>query len=231
MNGTSLSIILVHAAWADGSSWAKVISQLQEHGHVVHAAQLPLTSLSDDAAALGRLLDRVSGPVLLVGHSYAGAVITKAAAGRDTVRGLVYVAAMAPAEGETVGELLHREPPHASAPRLVPDAQGYIWLPEGAFRDAVAPRVSEPEAKLLQSVQKPIHVSCLMEPMTAPAWVGMSTWFLLAEDDRMISAKTQRFMADRMAAVTISTDVDHAPLFSAPERVTGIIEQAAAAVR
>jgi len=128
LNSPVATVVLVHAAWADASSWNKVIPSLQRKGLEVVAAQIPLTSLSDDAATLRRFLKRVSGPVVLVGHSYGGAVITAAGSGDPNVKALVYIAAMAPDKGETVHELLHRAAPHPSAPALVPDEDGFLWM-------------------------------------------------------------------------------------------------------
>jgi pimeloyl-ACP methyl ester carboxylesterase len=130
------AVVLVHGAWADGSSWNRVILPLLNQGLKVICAPIPLTSLSDDAAALDRVLERVDGPVLLVGHAYAGAVI--AAATDQKVRSLVYIAALAPDEGETVAEVFYREEPHPQAPRLQPDAYGLIWMPQEGFQNAFA---------------------------------------------------------------------------------------------
>src|SRR3984957_2570051 len=128
------SVVLVHGAWADGSSWAKVIGLLEAAGIKAVAAPLPLTSLSDDVAALDRTLERVDGPVVLVGHAYAGAVI--AATRSEKVQSLVYIAALAPDEGETVADVFYRAEPHPKAPKLAPDDHGLIWLPEDAFAAA-----------------------------------------------------------------------------------------------
>ena len=136
-NLTVPSVVLLHAAWADASSWNKVIPPLQRKGIQVVAVQIPLTSLSDDAATVRRILKRVNGPVVLVGHSYGGAVITAAASGNLNVKALVYIAAMAPAEGETVGQLFHRSAPHVSAPALVPDEDKFLWMSAKGFADAV----------------------------------------------------------------------------------------------
>ena len=130
--------VLVHAAWADGSSWNKVTIELQRRGFDVVAAQIPLTSFTDDVAAVRRVLRRQNGPVILVGHSYGGAVITAAGAGESNVKALVYVAAVVPDEGETVGEIFGRVPPHGKAPRLQPDSDGLLWLTVDDFRKAMA---------------------------------------------------------------------------------------------
>ncbi len=226
-----LTAILVHAAWADASSWNKVTAPLRELGFGVRAAQIPLTSLSDDVAALKRLLRQVEGPVLLVGHSYAGAVITAAGADNPQVKALVYVAAIVPDEGEAVGALFQRaEPQPNTRPQLAPDADGFLWLPAGAFANAVAPDASKEESALMQINQHPIALKCLGEPMTAPAWKQKPSWFLVAGKDRMIAPATQHFMAERIGARVHSRDTDHSPLASAPDSVVSVIVEAADAV-
>jgi pimeloyl-ACP methyl ester carboxylesterase len=227
----NLTAVLVHAAWSDASSWNKVTALLQELGLRVRAAQIPLTSLGQDVAALKRLLRQVDGPVLLVGHSYAGAVITAAGADNPQVQALVYIAAIVPDEGETVGALFQRsEPQPSTRPQLAPDADGFLWLPPGAFASAVAPDASREETVLMDINQHPIALKCLGEPMTVPAWKQKPSWFLLTEKDRMISSDTQRFMAERVKATIRSLGVDHTPLASAPESVVRIIVEAADAV-
>jgi len=225
-NHLDVTVMLVHAAWADASSWNKVIPVFQKQGIQVFAVQIPLTSLSDDVAARRRALQRTSGPVVLVGHSYGGAVITAAASGEPKVRTLVYIAAMAPAEGETVGQLLHRAPPHPSAPQLAPDEEGLIWMTAAGFSNAVAHESSAEETAVMAATQKPISVKCLGEQMTKPAWIEKPSWFLIALGDRMIAPETQRFMAQRAGGDEVELNVDHTPLNSAPERVVQIIAEA-----
>ena len=162
-NLTRSTVVLVHAAWADASSWNKIIPLLQMKGIQVAAVQTPLTSLSDDVAAVRQVLKRMSGPVVLVGHSYGGAVITAAGSENANVKALVYIAAMAPDEGETVGQLLHRAAPHASAPALVPDEDGFLWMSADSFAKAVAPESPAGDAVVMAATQKPIAVSCLGE--------------------------------------------------------------------
>jgi pimeloyl-ACP methyl ester carboxylesterase len=219
------TVVLVHGAWADGSSWNRVILPLLHQGLKVICAPIPLTSLSDDAAALNRVLERTDGSVLLAGHAYAGAVI--AAATDEKVRSLVYIAALAPDEGETVAEVFYREEPHPQAPRLQPDAYGLIWMPEEGFQNAFAQNASEDVKAVTASVQRPIAVRCIQESAPEPAWRSKPSWFLIAEEDRMISPKTQRFMAERMAAKVRVHRVDHTPLLTAPEVVVDIISEAA----
>jgi pimeloyl-ACP methyl ester carboxylesterase len=222
----SMTVVLVHAAWADGSSWSKVIPRLQRLGLQVVSAQIPLTSLMEDIVAVQRVLGRVNGPVVLAAHSYGGAVITGAAAGQPMVKALVFIAAMAPDEGETVGQLLHQAEQHAKAPQLVPDESGLLWMSADGFANAVAPDATSEEITFMTATQKPIALKCLVEPMTKPAWKEKPSWYLLAEKDRMISPVTQRFMAGRMSALIDSLAVDHTPLASAPESVVRLIMEA-----
>ena len=220
------SVVLVHAAWADASSWNKVIPSLQRKGMQVVAVQIPLTSLSDDAATVRRVLRRVSGPVVLVGHSYGGAVVTAAGSGNPNVKALVYIAAMAPDEGETVGQLLHRSTPDATAPALVPDEDGFLWMSAKGFADAVAHESSAEDVALMATTQKPITIKCVQEPMTKPAWKDKPSWYLVAERDRMIAPETQRFMAHRAGSHVLAMELDHTPLASSPDRVVAIITEA-----
>jgi len=223
----TVTAVLVHAAWFDGSSWAKVIGALKERGIDSAAVQLPLTSLSDDAAAVGVVVERAPGPVVLVGHSYGGAAATAAGAGNPKVKALVYVAAIVPDEGETVGAVFRRAPPHPEAPRLVPDAAGLLWVDENAFAKAIAPDATPAQATLLAAVQKPISVKCLDEPMGKPAWRERPTYFLVAENDRMVAADTQRFLAQRMKSKTAALPVDHTPLLGAYRAIVDLIVEAA----
>jgi len=219
------TIVLVHGAWADGSCWHNVVLPLRKEGLKLTCAPIPLTSLSDDIAALERSIDRTNGPVVLVGHAYAGAVI--AGPKDDRVRALVYVAALAPAEDETVADVFYRAKPHPDAPHLQPDAHGLIWMPEGGFAQAVAHTVSPDQATILEAVQRPIAVKCIQEKAPVPAWQTKPSWFLLAEDDRMIPAETQRFTAERMGARIRRHHVDHSPMYTAPDVVVDVILEAA----
>jgi len=221
------TVVLVHAAWADSSSWNKVTEELQRKGVNVVAAQIPLTSFTDDVATLRKVLLRQEGPLVLAGHSYGGAVITAAAAGNPQVKALVYIAAVVPDEGETVGDVFHRVAPHPSAPKLQPDADGFLWLNVEAFRTAVAPDASQAETALMAATQKPISISCLGEAMGKPAWKEKPSWFLIAEKDRMVSPETQRFTAARMKSKVVSLPVDHTPLASKPDAVAELITTAA----
>jgi pimeloyl-ACP methyl ester carboxylesterase len=219
------SIVLVHGAWADGSCWQNVILPLRKEGFKVTCAPVPLTSLSDDIAALDRVLERTDGPAVVVGHAYGGAVI--AGPSDDRVRSLVYIAALAPAEGETVADVFYRAAPHPKAPKLAADAYGMIWMPEGGFAHAVAHKASPDQTTILETVQRPIALKCIQEKAPVPGWKTKPSWYLLAEEDRMIAPETQRFIADRMGATIRAHHVDHSPMYTAPDAVIGVILEAA----
>jgi pimeloyl-ACP methyl ester carboxylesterase len=219
------TIILVHGAWADGSCWRNVILPLERHGLHVICAPIPMTSLTNDAKALSQALERTNGPVVLVGHAYSGAVI--AAVRQDRVKSLVYIAALAPDEGETVAQVFYRDPKPPESPKLAPDSHGFIWIPDGGFRQAVAHEASAEQIRIATAVQRPIAVQCIEEPAQTPAWKTKPSWFLIAEDDRMINPKTQHFMADRMRAKVHSYPVDHSPMYTEPNLVINTILEAA----
>jgi pimeloyl-ACP methyl ester carboxylesterase len=221
------TVVLVHGAWADGSSWSPVIERLAKQGQRAVAAPLPLTSLDDDVAALDRMIERVDGPVILAGHAYAGAVI--GATRSAQVNALVYVAALAPDEGETVADMFYRGAPHPQAPKIAPDGHGLVWLPDDAFATAFAQQATAEQQALLAAVQRPIAAACIGVPVGRPLWRDVPNWYLVAENDRMIIADNQRFMASRMGANTVSHPVDHMPLITAPGLVADIILAAARA--
>jgi pimeloyl-ACP methyl ester carboxylesterase len=224
MSQNSISIILAHGAWADGSSWAKVIPPLVGLGCEVVAAPLPLTSLSNDIAALGSVIERTHGPVILAAHAYAGAVIS--AVKNERVKSLVCIAALTPERGETVADVFYREKPHAKAPLLQPDTNGLIWMPKASFADAFAQNASADMIAVMAATQRPIALRCIQEPTPQPAWKAKPSWYLVAEEDRMINPQAQRFMAKRMGAKIREHAVDHMPLVTAPELVVEIILEA-----
>src|SRR5262249_4628199 len=180
-----------------------------------------LTALSDDVKALDRVLDRTSGPVVLAAHAYAGAVISAAANVR--VKSLVYIAALTPAEGETGAEVFYREKPHALAPQLAPDPSGLIWMPDEGFGSAFAPNASPEQIALLNATQRPIAVACIQERSPRPAWLDTPSWYLIAEEDRMIPLAAQRYLAHRMKGRVRSERLDHTPLVTAPDTVVELI--------
>jgi pimeloyl-ACP methyl ester carboxylesterase len=221
---TDVSVALAHGAWADGSSWARVIAALKAEGVKVTAAPLPLTSLADDVAALNRSLDRTEGPIVLAGHAYAGAVIDLARPER--VNALVYVTALSPDEGEKVADVFYRLEPHPQAPKLAPDSNGLIWLPEEAFATAFAQNASAEDRAVLAAVQRPISINCISVPAGRPLWKSIPSWYLVAKDDRMIVPETQRYLAERMKAKIKVHAVDHTPSVTAPAAVVDIIRDA-----
>ena len=229
MSVSKVNEVLVHGAWADGSSWGKVVGGLYENGIKAVTVPVPLTTLADDVAALERTLERLEGPVVLAGHAYAGAVIGST---RDAkVKALAYIAALAPAEGETVADVFYRNEPHPKAPKLAPDNHGLIWLPEDAFAAAFAQNASAEEQAVLAAAQRPISPACITVPVGRPLWQDVPSWYLLAEQDRMIPAATQRFMAERMKARISAHAVDHTPSVTAPGPVVDLILEAVRAVR
>jgi pimeloyl-ACP methyl ester carboxylesterase len=224
MDYSKLTVVPVHGAWAECASWTEIILPLQKQGLGVVCAPIPLTSLSDDVAALDRLLDRIGGDIVLIGHAYAGAVI--GATKNERVKLLVYVAALAPDEGETVAEVFYREPPHAQAPRLAPDDGGFIWMPPEGFEQAFAQDAAPSVKSVLFATQRPINVKCIQEKAPRPVWKDKPVWFLVAENDRMIAAKTQQFQAGRMKAKVRVRAVDHSPMLTAPGTVVDVLLEA-----
>lgn len=229
MSNNIATAVLVHGAWADGSSWSPVIRRLLAAELNVVAAPLPLTSLRDDAAALERTLERVDGPVVLAGHAYGGAVIGEAR--NDKVKALVYVAALAPDEGEPVVEAYNRNPPHPKAPALAPDAHGLMWLPPEAFANAFAQDAAPGVLQQLAATQRPIALPCITTPASRPRWRDLPSWFLLAERDRMVVKETQAFLAERMGATVLRHSVDHTPSLTAPAIVADAILAAVQALQ
>lgn len=224
----NVSVFLVHGAWADGSSWSGVIRGLQIRGLKVIAAPIPLTSLEDDIAALQGAIERTEGPVVLAAHAYAGAVISGAKSQR--VKGLCFIAALTPQEGETVGEVFYREPAHPQAPKLAPDSRGFIWLPDEAFPAAFAQNAPREQLGILAATQRPIAIPCIQQRASHAAWKTTPSWYLVAEEDRMINPATQRFLAERMGAKVRTQRVDHTPIATAPDLVTDIILDAVASI-
>lgn len=220
------NIVMVHGAWADGSSWSKVIPLLQARGFHVVAVQNPLTSLADDTAATKRAIALQDGPVLLVGHSYGGAVITEA--GTDPkVAGLVYVAAFAPDAGEAVGELGKEFPVPPGLGELRPDAGGYLSLTPKGIEEDFGPDLPLAERKLMASTQGPTNGACFGAKISSPAWRAKPTWYVVASNDRMIAPDLERKFAKAMNAKTITLPSSHVPMLSHAEEVAKFIADAA----
>src|SRR5262249_34403838 len=211
MARSDVIVVLAHGGWADGSSWARVITGLAAHGIKAVAAPLPLTELADDVAALNRSIERIPGPVILAAHAYAGATIGLARPER--VKALVYVNAFAPDDGEKLTDLFFRAEPHPRAPKLAPDSANLLWLPDDAFPNAFRQTASADDITLLRAVQRPLRFSCMTVTTTGPVlWKTIPSWYLVAEHDYMILPASQRFMAERMKARIRAHEVDHTPI-------------------
>jgi pimeloyl-ACP methyl ester carboxylesterase len=223
------TIVLVHGAFADAAgSWGHVITHLEQNGYPTIAVQNPLTSFADDVATTRRVIDAQKGPVIVVGHSYGGAVMTRAAYGAANVKGLVYVAAFAPDAGEVIGPLLQQYPSKLGT-ALVPDAAGFLYIDRAKFAEAFAADVPEKERNVMAATQKPVAGAILAQQFEAPAWKEVPTWYLVATQDNAIHPELQRFFAKRMNAVTSEVTASHVPIVSRPEVVVAVVEKAATA--
>jgi pimeloyl-ACP methyl ester carboxylesterase len=225
-----LNIVLVHGAWADGSSWSAVIQHLQADGYHVTAPQFPMTRLADDVARLRQVLARQDGPTLVAGHSYGGQIITALGTDTPNVVGLVYVAAFGLDEGESIGALLEKAPAGPALAHLDVDPQGFAWVPEDDFVNHLAADVDPVKARVMCAVQQPLHWSALGEVMGVPAWKALPSWFLIADGDQAIPPDAQRVFAPRMGATTVEVATNHVAMVSHPDEVLQIIRTAAEAV-
>jgi pimeloyl-ACP methyl ester carboxylesterase len=220
------NIVLVHGAWADGSSWAKVIPILEKKGFHVTAVQNPLTSFADDVAATKRIIDAQDGPVLLVGHSYGGAIITEA--GNDPkVVGLVYVAAFAPDTGESSGGIAKPYGPTPGVTELRPLADGFLVLTPKGVEEDFAADLSPAEKELLLATETPTQGAVLGATISTAAWHAKPSWFVIAANDRMISPEQERATAKRMSSQTLTLPTSHVPMLSKPKEVAEFIGTAA----
>ncbi|MEP0888841.1 alpha/beta hydrolase [Leptolyngbya sp. FACHB-16] len=224
------AIVLVHGAYADGTSWQHVIPLLEQDGYTVTAVQIPLTSLADDVATTKRVISNQEGPVVVVGHSYGGNVITGAAAGHPQVKALVYVNAFAPDVGEKTSDLNKRyaAPPISTA--IVSDTENFLYVDRGKFHEFFAQDVSETEARVMAATQKPIASAAFEQSVNDIAWKTIPSWFLVTQSDRAINPELQRFMAQRMGAQVTEVNSSHVPFISHPEEVARVIEAASSAV-
>src|SRR5271166_3144258 len=203
------NIVLVHGAWADGSSWSAVIERLQADGFNVIAPQFPMTALADDVARLRQVLARQNGATVLAGHSYGGQIMTALGSDAPNVIGLVYVAAFGIDEGESLGALLGGGPPTPALANLVVDEQGFGWLPEADFVGHFAADLDPVEARVLYAVQQPISMSTFEYTMGVPAWKSLPSWFVVAANDEAIPADAERQFALRMGATTVEVPSGH----------------------
>ena len=229
MNGRP-NIVFVHGAWADGSCWSGVIERLQADGFQVRAPQFPLTSLADDVARLRQVLAFQDGPTIVVGHSYGGQVITALGTDAPNVVGLVYIAAFALDEGESLGALLSQGPVTPALAHLFTDARGYGWLSEDDFVAHFAGDVEPTRARVLYAVQQPLASSAFTDVMGVPAWKSLPSWYLVAQNDEAIPPDAERQFAARMGATTVEIPASHVAMVSHPGEVAELVEKAAEAV-
>ncbi|WP_446902939.1 alpha/beta hydrolase [Burkholderia sp. YIM B11467] len=224
------AIVLVHGFWGGAAHWAKVIVELARKGHVsLHAVEMPLTSLADDAERTRKMVRQVDGPVLLVGHSYGGAVISEAG-NLPNVAGLVFIAAFAPDAGESPGAITQEHLPVA-APNLAPDSDGFLWLKPDKFHESFCQDLSSDEALVMAVTQKAPLASTFADTVSTPAWRAKPSWYQISSEDRMIAPENQERMSARMnARKVITLDASHASLASKPVAVAALIDEAAASL-
>jgi len=221
------TIVLVHGAWADASGWYDVTVALQARGYKVVAVQNSLFSFAKDIETTKRVLDAQQGPLVVVGHSYGGAVITAAAAGNPNVKSLVYVAAFAPDSGEALGPLLQRYPDLGLGKALVPDAAGFLYIDAAKYPDVFANGLPPIQARAFATAQKPIAGSALGEALTTtPAWKTIPSWYIVGTEDRAINPELARFMAKRMNAHVTELPAGHLVFIARAQDVARIIESA-----
>ena len=221
-----VSIVLVHGGFVDGSGWDQVYNILKKDGYTVSVVQNPTSSLADDVAATNRVLDAHKGPVILVGHSYGGVVITEAG-NHPKVAGLVYIAAFAPDQGESVGSLIKDPVPGAPVPPIEPAGEGFLGLNKAKFRASFAADVSAEKAAFMADSQVPWGLDALNGAISEPAWKSKPSWYLVATDDRMIPPPAQQFMSKRAGSTVVEVKGSHAIYVSQPEAVASLIEKAA----
>ncbi len=221
------NVVLVHGAWADGSSWSEVIRTLQASGFTVTAPQFPLTSLAADVARLRQVLKRQKGPTIIAGHSYGGQVMTALGTDAANVVALVYVAAFGLDQGESLGKLLGAGPPTPSLAHLIVDEQAYAWIPEEDFVTHFASGVEKSRAKVMFAVQQGLSMSTFEDVMAVPAWKSIPSWYLVATKDEAIPPDAERLFAKRMGATTTEVPAGHLAMASHPAEVVRLIEAAA----
>ncbi len=227
---SSRNVVLVHGGFVDGSGWEAVYRSLRKDGYTVSIVQNPTISLSDDVRVTKHVIAAQNGPVVLVGHSYGGVVITEA--GNDPkVVGLVYIAAFAPDKGESVSSLIKDPPPGAPVPPILPPQDGYLFLDKAKFPASFAADVDKEKAAFMADSQVPWGVEALSGTISEPAWKTKPSWYLVATDDRMIPPPAQRFMAKRAGATVVEVSGSHAVYVSQPDAVAGLIAKAAKGVK
>jgi pimeloyl-ACP methyl ester carboxylesterase len=224
------NVVLVHGAWADGSSWSAVIERLQAEGYNVTAPQFPMNSLADNVARLRLVLGRQNGPTIVAGHSYGGQIMTALGTDAPNVVGLVYIAGFGLDEGESIGALLQQVPPTPALGDIDVDSQGFAWIPEDGFLAHFAPDIDPVKAKVMYAVQQPLHTSTFDDVMGTPAWKSLPSWFLVAQNDQVIPPEAERQFAQRMGADTIEVASGHCAMISHPQETLERIVSAANAV-
>jgi pimeloyl-ACP methyl ester carboxylesterase len=221
------NIVLVHGAWADGSSWSGVVERLQADGYHVTAPQFPLTALADDVARLRQVLEFQDGPVIVAGHSYGGQVMTALGPDAPNVAGLVYVAAFGLDQGESLGGLLSQGPVTPALAHMFTDTHGFAWLSEDDFVSYFAADVDPARAKVMYAVQQPLAAAAFAEVMDIPAWKTLPSWYLVATDDQALPPDAERMFAGRMGASTVEIASSHVAMVSHPGDVAQLIKTAA----
>jgi pimeloyl-ACP methyl ester carboxylesterase len=221
------NVVLVHGAWADGSSWSAVIERLQAGGYHVTAPQFPMTTLADNVARLRQVLELQDGPTIVAGHSYGGQIMTALGTDALNVAGLVYIAAFGIDEGESLGALLSQGPVTPALAHLITDQQGFTWLSEDDFVNHFAADVEPAQARVMYAVQQALAASSFGDVMGIPAWKSQPTWYLVAANDEAIPPAAERQFAARMGATTIEIPSSHVAMVSHPDDVAQLIETAA----
>jgi pimeloyl-ACP methyl ester carboxylesterase len=224
---TQPNIVLVHGAWADGSSWSAVIERLQADGFHVTAPQFPMTTLADNVARLRQVLSLQDGPTIVAGHSYGGQIMTALGTDAPNVAGLVYIAAFGIDEGESLGALLSQGPVTPALVHLITDEQGFTWLSEDDFVNHFAADVDPVKSRVMYAVQQPLAASAFGDVMGVPAWKSLPSWYLVAANDEAIPPPAERQFAARMGATTVEVPSSHVAMVSHPGDVTQLIESAA----
>ncbi len=225
------NIILVHGAWADGSSWSEVITRLQADGYTVTAPQFPLHSLADNVARLRQVLARQSGPTIVAGHSYGGQIMTALGTDAPNAVGLVYIAAFGIDQGESLGALLSQGPTPPALLHLDVDKQGFNWLPEEDYVGHFAADVERAKARVMFATQQPIAGSAFADVMGVPSWKSLPSWYLVSQNDEAIPPDAERLFAKRMGATTVEAASSHVAMVSHPQEVADLIETAARTVK
>lgn len=223
------TIVLVHGAFADATGFKNLIPLLEADGHYVIAVQNPLSSLAADVANTRRVIDAQTGPVVVLGHSYGGAVMTEAAAGRPNVKALVYVAAFAPDAGESGGAMLAKGPASMLSTALAPDAGGYVYIDRAKFREVFAGDVSAAEANIMAVTQKPVFGHIFEEAPSAAAWKSIPSWYVVSQNDHVIHPDLQRLLAKRMKATTSEARASHVAFITQPQVIAKVVKDAVSA--